>query len=138
LQEDKEGTFATLDMVEACLKIMPPFLKALKPQGEKMRQACKEGFLEATDAADFLVKCGVPFREAHEAAGKAVRLAQGRGCGLAELSLESWRTCHPSFDAGVFKAIDLNQLLAMRNTFGGTAPAQVRAALRRARARLKV
>lgn len=137
MQEGKQASFETLDMVEACVKIVPEFLKAITPNAGAMRQACKEGFLEATDAADYLVSKGVPFREAHEAAGKAVRLAQARACTLAELPLSAWRSCHAAFDAGVFQAIDLLQVLASRNTYGGTAPLQVRSALRRARARLK-
>jgi argininosuccinate lyase len=137
MQEDKEASFQVLDMVEACVVILPPFLKAIRPNAARMRAACKEGFLEATDAADMLVRKGVPFREAHEAVGQVVREAQQKGCSLSELPLETWKRCHASFDAGVFKAIDLNQLLVSRNTYGGTAPAQVRAALRRARARLK-
>jgi argininosuccinate lyase len=137
MQEDKQGTFETLDMSAACLRILPPFLAAIRPNAARMLEACKEGFLEATDAADFLVRKNLPFRDAHEAAGKAVREAQARHCSLAELPLAVWKRCHPSFDAGVFKAIDLNQVLASRGTYGGTAPAQVRAAMRRARARLK-
>jgi argininosuccinate lyase len=137
MQEDKQGSFEAIDMVAACLEILPPLLAALKPDAARMRAACEEGFLEATDAADYLVGKGLPFREAHEAAGLAVRAAQDRRCALSQLPLSAWKACHDKFDAGVFRAIALDRVIAARATYGGTAPAQVRAALRRARARLK-
>jgi argininosuccinate lyase len=137
MQEGKQASFETLDMVEACVAIVPEFLKAVRPNAKRMLAACREGFLEATDAADYLVSKGLPFREAHEAVGTAVRECQSKGCTLADLPLQAWKRCHPLFDAGVFKAIDLGQILASRSSFGGTAPSQVRAALKRARARLK-
>jgi argininosuccinate lyase len=101
-----------------------------------MRQACREGFLEATDAADYLVRKGVPFREAHEAVGAAVRECQRRACTLAALPLAIWRTLHPSFGPDLFKALALDQVVAARRTFGGTAPGQVRGAFTRAHRRL--
>src|SRR6185503_19038373 len=90
MQEGKQGSFETLDMVQASAAIIPEFLRAIRPNGKRMLLACKEGFLEATDAADHLVKKGVPFREAHEAAGKAVREAQAKGCTLSDLPLAAW------------------------------------------------
>jgi argininosuccinate lyase len=137
MQEDKELSFQAIDASLSCLRILPPFLRALSPNEARMRQACEDGFLEATDAADYLVGKGVPFREAHEASGKAVREAQAAGTTLGKLPMQAWKRCHPAYDMGVFKAIDLNYVLAARSTYGGTAPAQVRAALRRARARIK-
>ncbi len=101
-QEDKELFFQTFDMVLHCVRLVPVLAENLSTDPQRMRAACREGFLEATDAADYLVRKGVPFREAHEAVGGAVRVAQGRGATLAELSLEEWKALHPAFDAGPF------------------------------------
>ena len=136
MQEDKESFFQTFDLVLHCVRLLPVLAQNLAPDAARMRQACQEGFLEATDAADYLVRKGVPFREAHEAVGAAVREGQRRGCTLAALPLAVWRTLHPGFGPDLFKALDLDQVVAARRTYGGTAPGQVRAAYARARRRL--
>jgi argininosuccinate lyase len=136
MQEDKEGFFGALDQCLHCVRLIPVLAGHLKPQPERMRQACREGFLEATDAADWLVRQGVPFREAHEAVGKAVRACQQRRCTLSQLPLAEWKRLHPAFGPGLFAALELDTVVAARKTFGGTAPAQVKAALKRARQRL--
>jgi argininosuccinate lyase len=135
-QEDKEGFFAAFDQVLHCVRLLPVLAANLSADPERMRNACREGFLEATDAADWLVGRGVPFREAHEAVGKVVRACQGRGCTLSELPIGQWRAIHPAFDSGLYKALELEAVVGARRTFGGTAPANVRAALKRARLRL--
>jgi argininosuccinate lyase len=135
-QEDKELFFQTFDLVLHCVRLLPVLAGHLEPDGGRMRLACKQGFLEATDAADWLVRQGVPFREAHEAVGGAVQACQKRGCTLLELPLEAWKKLHPAFGPGLFNALDLDQVVAARRTFGGTAPGQVRAAYVRARKRL--
>lgn len=135
-QEDKEGFFAAFDQVLHCVRLIPVLAANLTPDPARMRAACREGFLEATDAADWLVRKGVPFREAHEAVGAAVRQCQQLGCTLSELSLQDWRAIHPAFDPALFQALELDTVVGARKTYGGTAPAQVRAALKRARARL--
>jgi len=126
LQEDKELGFQTYDLVLHCVRLLPVLAGHLHPDGERMRRACQEGFLEATDAADYLVRKGVPFREAHEAVGRAVRECRERGCTLVELPLERWRDLNPAFGPD----------LAARRTEGGTAPLLVRRALKAARRRL--
>lgn len=135
-QEDKEGFFAAFDQALHCVRMVPVLAANLRPDPERMRQACREGFLEATDAADWLVRQGVPFREAHEAVGRAVRACRQRGCTLAELPLQQWRVAHPAFGPGLFQALDLEAVVAARRTEGGTAPSRVKAALKRARARM--
>ncbi|HXC63730.1 MAG TPA: argininosuccinate lyase, partial [bacterium] len=128
MQEDKESFFQTFDLVLHCVRLLPVLAQNLTPDPARMRQACQEGFLEATDAADYLVRKGVPFREAHEAVGAAVRECQRRGCTLPALPLAVWKTLHQAFGPDLFKALDLDQVVAARRTFGGTAPGQVRAA----------
>jgi argininosuccinate lyase len=135
-QEDKEALFQTYDLVLHCVRMVPVLAGNLTPAGDKMRAACGEGFLEATDAADYLVRKGVPFREAHEAVGRAVRAAKESGSTLPELPLERWRGIHPAFDEDLFRALRLETIVAARRTRGGTAPTEVRAAMLRARRRL--
>ncbi len=133
MQEDKENLFETLDLVRQCLEIVPALLDAITPNIDRMRRACVEGFLDATDAADYLVKKGQAFRQAHEAVGQAVQLAQSKGKTLTELSLAEWRSCHPAFGPDITQAIALDRILASRKTLGGTAPELVIAALEKAR-----
>ncbi|MES2201013.1 MAG: argininosuccinate lyase [candidate division FCPU426 bacterium] len=137
MQEDKEQLFQVLDMVGACLGIMPAFLAALEPDPTRMLSACEDGFLEATDAADYLVRQGVPFRQAHEAVGAAVRSCRKSGLRLSALSLAQWQGFHPAFGPDLAKALDFKALVAARSTYGGTSPKVVQAALKRARLRLK-
>jgi argininosuccinate lyase len=136
MQEDKESFFQTFDLVLHCVRLLPVLAGNLAPDPERMRQACRDGFLEATDAADYLVRKGVPFREAHEAVGAAVRECQRRSCTLAALPLPVWKSLHPGFGGDLLKALDLDQVVAARRTFGGTAPGRVRSAFARAHRRL--
>jgi argininosuccinate lyase len=101
-----------------------------------MRRAAAEGFATATDLADYLVKKGLPFREAHEAVARAVRAAAAQGKDLAGLALDALRQFSPLIDEDVFAVLSLDGSLAARNHIGGTAPAQVRAAIARARSEL--
>jgi argininosuccinate lyase len=136
MQEDKELFLGTYDVVLHCVRILPVLAAHLKPDAERMRAACREGFLEATDAADYLVRKGVPFREAHEAVGLAVRRCRELNCTLGELPLDAWRAIHPAFAKDVLAHLALEAVTAARDSFGGTAPRQVREALRRAKGRL--
>ena len=103
---------------------------------ERMRQAAVEGFATATDLADYLVKKGLPFREAHEAVARAVRAAETKGCDLADLSLDELRGFSSLVVEDVYGVLTLEGSLQARDHIGGTAPAQVRAAIARVRARL--
>ena len=138
MQEDKELWFQTFDLVLHCVRLLPVLATHLQPDAVRMRNACRDGFLEATDAADYLVRQGVPFREAHEAVGKAVRDCQALGCTLVELPLDHWQSLHPAFKRDLFQALQLEAVVGARKTYGGTAPSQVKAALARARKRLSL
>ncbi|HTB23282.1 MAG TPA: argininosuccinate lyase [bacterium] len=136
MQEDKELFFGTFDLVLHCVRLVPVLAANLEPDGARMRTACHEGFLEATDAADYLVRKGVPFREAHEAVGRAVRACRLKGCTLAELPLEAWKSLNPAFGPDLPRHLRLEAVVAARASQGGTAPARVRQALQRARGRV--
>ena len=137
MQESQELFFQTLDVVKGCLAVVPPLLEAITPNAAAMAEACKKGFLDATDAADYLVRQGVPFREAHEAVGLAIRMAQAKGCGLDGLSDYELKQAHPKFSIAMRPLLAPLASASSRKTLGGTAPAQVGRALKQARARLK-
>ena len=111
--------------------------RALKPQPKAMRAAALEGYSTATDLADYLVRKGLAFRDAHEAVARAVKEAERRGCDLAELPLAALRRFSSVIGKDVYRILTLEGSIASRNHPGGTAPAQVRAAVRSARKRLK-
>jgi len=135
-QEDKEPLFDTADQVRGCLKVYADMIPAIKPRREKMRAAALKGFATATDLADYLVRRGVPFRDAHEAVGKAVALGVAKGCDLAQLSLPELQSFSEVIGEDVYDVLTLEGSVAARDHVGGTAPNQVRAAVARARARL--
>ena len=132
-QEDKEPLFDTIDTVKASLRVYADMIPAITPKRDVMREAARRGFSTATDLADYLVRKGVPFRDAHEVVGKAVRLGVDSGRDLSEMSLEELQQFSPRIDSDVFCVLTLEGSIAARNHLGGTAPAQVRAAVERAR-----
>jgi argininosuccinate lyase len=136
-QEDKEPLFDSADTVSDTLAIFTDMVAGIEVDAAAMRAAALEGHATATDLADYLVKKGLPFRDAHEAVARAVRAADARGCDLAALGLAELRKFSPLAGADVFKVLTLEGSLASRNHAGGTAPARVRAAVKRARARLR-
>jgi argininosuccinate lyase len=133
-QEDKEPLFDTVDTLTDTLTIYADMLKGVRVKPEAMRKAAAEGFSTATDLADYLVKKGLPFRDAHEAVARAVRAAEAKGCDLADLPLAELRAFSQLVGEDVFAVLTLEGSLAARNHVGGTAPEQVRAAIARARA----
>ncbi|WP_260295711.1 argininosuccinate lyase [Sedimenticola hydrogenitrophicus] len=135
-QEDKEPLFDTVDNLKGSLKVFADMIPAITCKPESMREAALKGFATATDLADYLVRKGTPFRDAHEVVGKAVALGVSKGCDLAELSLEELRGFSERIDADVYSVLTLEGSVAARDHIGGTAPAQVRAAIGRARQRL--
>ncbi len=135
-QEDKEPLFDTVDQVKGCLKVYADMVPAIIPRREKMRAAALKGFATATDLADYLVRRGVPFRDAHEAVGRAVALGVAKGCDLAQLSLPELQSFSEVIGEDVYDVLTLEGSVAARDHIGGTAPSQVRAAIARARARL--
>jgi argininosuccinate lyase len=137
-QEDKEPLFDTVDTLADCLVIATDLVATgLKAVPERMRAAAQEGYATATDLADYLVRKGVSFRDAHEAVARAVRHAEKKQCDLADLPLKDLQRFAPEIGKDVFDVLTLEGSVASRNHPGGTAPAQVRAAIRAARAALK-
>jgi len=135
-QEDKEPLFDTADTLLVTLEIYADMLRGIKVDKANMRQAALEGFATATDLADYLVKKGTPFRDAHEVVALAVRHAAGKGCDLADLPLEELQKFSAQIADDVYGVLTLEGSLASRNHIGGTAPQQVKAAIARARAAL--
>ncbi|MCG2573313.1 argininosuccinate lyase [Acinetobacter sp. ME22] len=136
-QEDKEPLFDAIDTVRGSLMAFADMIPALVPNIEVMREAALRGFSTATDLADYLVKKGVAFRDAHEIVGKAVALGVQESKDLSELSLEQLQQFSDLISADVFeKALTLEASVSARNHIGGTAPVQVAAAIERAHTRL--
>ena len=135
-QEDKEAVFDTVDTVKDCLDLYVLLIRELHVDRERMRQAAGQGYPTATDLADCLAGRGVPFREAHALAGRAVREAQKQGCELTELKPEELGL-GASVDPGLMERLSLEGAVGARDHDGGTAPKRVRAAARRAQRMLK-
>ena len=135
-QEDKEPLFDTVDTVTDCLRVFAGMLGTLECRRERMREAARLGYMTATDLADYLVRKAVPFRDAHEAVGRAVRSAVETGRDLSEMTLDELRAFSPAIESDVFGVLTLEGSVAARNHPGGTAPVQVRAAIARAKAGL--
>jgi argininosuccinate lyase len=132
-QEDKEPLFDTVDTLMMSLAVFTDMLGGVSVNKQAMRDAALQGYATATDLADYLVKKGVPFREAHEAVAQAVRFAESRGCDLAQLKLEELKPFSRLIEQDVFDALTLEGSLAARSHIGGTAPARVKAAIAKAR-----
>jgi argininosuccinate lyase len=136
-QEDKEPLFDTVDTVADTLRIFAEMVAGITVKADAMRAAALQGFATATDLADYLVKRGLAFRDAHEAVAHAVKICEARGIDLADLSLEQMRADLPSVAAllgdDVFSYLTLEGSVASRDHIGGTAPVRVRAAIAEAR-----
>jgi len=147
-QEDKEALFDTVDTLRDTLRIMAEMVGGtrdpdtgawsggLRVKPEAMQRAALKGYATATDLADYLVKKGLAFRDAHEVVAHAVKAAMQQGLDLAELPLATLQGLHRSVGADVFDVLSLQGSLNARNGLGGTAPAQVRSQIERHRARL--
>ena len=132
-QEDKEPLFDTVDTVSDTLRIFADMAGGITVKPEAMRAAALQGYATATDLADYLVKRGLPFRDAHEAVALAVRACVEKACDLSELSLDELRAFSSLIEADVFEVLTLEGSVSARDHIGGTAPAQVRAAIARLR-----
>ena len=132
-QEDKEPLFDTVDTLMMCLAVFRDMLAGVTVNKAAMRAAAQQGYATATDFADYLVRKGLPFREAHEAVARAVRLAAERGCDLAELKLSELQQFSPLIEKDVLDALNLDGSLKSRSHLGGTAPVRVKAAIAKAR-----
>ena len=135
-QEDKEPLFDTVDTLGATLRIMAEMVGGIVVKPEALRRAAMRGYATATDLADYLVKKGLPFRDAHEAVAHAVKMALGRGVDLSELSLAELQAIDPRIGDDAFGVLTLEGSLNARNVLGGTAPVQVLAQVERHRTRL--
>ena len=136
-QEDKEGLFDTADTVRDTLTIFADMIAGIQVKPAAMRAAALQGFATATDLADYLVKRGVAFRDAHEAVAYAVRECEKKNCDLADLSVAELRVFHASIGDDVHEVLTLEGSVAARDHIGGTAPARVRQAAEKILAQTK-
>lgn len=135
-QEDKEPLFDTTDTLKDTLRVMSEMMAGLEVKPAAMEQAAKRGYATATDLADYLVKKGLAFRDAHETVAHAVKLASAQGKDLSELSLAQLQAIHPLISDDVYAVLSLSGSLNARNLIGGTAPQQVLAQIAKHRSRL--
>jgi argininosuccinate lyase len=135
-QEDKEPLFDTVDTILGCLRAFADMVPAIEVKADNMRRAAAGGYATATDLADYLVRKGLAFRDAHEIVGNAVRLGIESKRDLSEMSLSELQSLSALIESDVFDVLTLEGSVSARNHYGGTAPDQVRAAIIRARQRL--
>jgi argininosuccinate lyase len=137
LQEDKEALFDTVKTVNLCLTAMTILLQqGIEFRPQRLASAVAEDFSNATDVADYLAAKGIPFREAYNLVGQVVKTSIAAGKLLKDLTLEEWQTLHPAFEVDIYAAIAPQQVVAARNSAGGTGFAQVRQALEQAHQRV--
>ncbi|MDH5324402.1 MAG: argininosuccinate lyase [Gammaproteobacteria bacterium] len=132
-QEDKEPLFDSVDNVKASLRVFADMIPQFKVKADNMKQAARRGFSTATDLADYLVRKGIAFRDAHEIVGKAVQRGVEKGKDLAEMSLKELQSFGSHIEKDVFEVLTLEGSVNARNHVGGTAPAQVSAAVQQAK-----
>ena len=126
MQEDKEAVFDAIDTVKLCLVTFDPMLATMRVLPDNMRAAAAKGFINATDCADYLVKKGMPFRDAYKITGTLVHTCIEKGCTLETLSLEEYKKLCESFDEDVYDAISLDTCVMQRKSAGGPAPDSVK------------
>jgi argininosuccinate lyase len=137
MQEDKPPVFEAFDALELAVAAMTGMVRDLEPRLARMAEAAGSGFSTATDLADWLVReLNLPFREAHHVTGRAVKLAESKGVGLAALSLADLQSLNPGINEAVYKVLTPEASCASRRSYGGTAPEQVRAQIARWKERL--
>jgi len=135
-QEDKEPLFDSLDTTTAAVRVFAGMIPQLTVNPDAMYQAASRGFSTATDLADYLVRKNIPFRDAHEIVGKAVQAAEQAGCDLSDMTIESLQQFSRDIDRDVYDVLTLEGSVRARDHFGGTAPDQVLAAIRKVREQL--
>ena len=135
-QEDKEPLFDTVDTLSETLRIYADMLKGVHVDVNAMRSAAMRGYSTATDLADYLTRKGVPFRDSHETVAKAVRTAEKKGCDLSEFTLSELQKFSQLIEKDIFSILTLDGSMKSRNHTGGTAPSQVRKAIKSARKNL--
>ncbi|MCM3338777.1 argininosuccinate lyase [Paenibacillus sp. MER TA 81-3] len=132
MQEDKEGMLDTVETLDGALRLFAPMVETMKVNRDRMRQAVRQDFSNATDIADFLVNKGMPFRQAHEVIGKTVLYCIEQNKYLLDLSLDEFQQFSPLFDEVIYEVLQPENVVNARNVFGGTASVQVEAAIGRA------
>ncbi|MCL2695407.1 MAG: argininosuccinate lyase, partial [Clostridiales bacterium] len=135
MQEDKEPLFDAIATVRQCLAVFAPMMETLTFKRDKMRAAAAEGFLNATDCADYLVKKGLPFREAYGIVGRLVRSCIEQGCTLETLPLADYQASCSAFDEDIYAALSLENCVNARNVIGGPAPEAVLAHIEKIRSK---
>ena len=133
MQEDKEAVFDTADTVNASLEVTATVLRHIRVREERTRLASTHGHMNATELADYLVRKGMPFREAHDVVGRLVLRALERDIEMQELALDEMQTFSPLIEADVYEALSLEQTLATKSQIGGTSRERVAEALAAAR-----
>ncbi|MFQ5441414.1 MAG: argininosuccinate lyase [Thermodesulfobacteriota bacterium] len=131
MQEDKEPLFDTVDTVKNLLRVFSPMLKGLKINGTRMSEAAEGGFLNATDAADYLTKKGLPFREAHRVVGEIVARCINKGVTLQDMTLAEWKGFSPLFGPDIKKTVSIKNSVNSRTVPGGTSTANVKRRIRK-------
>jgi argininosuccinate lyase len=136
MQEDKARCFAAADALMLGIGAMTGMIDDISVDAARMKATASAGFTTATDLADWLVRVlGMPFREAHHATGRIVRRAEEKGCDIAELPLADMQAVEPRIDKSVFRVLGVENSVASRTSYGGTAPANVKKAVAAARRR---
>lgn len=133
MQEDKELTFDAIDTVKGCVVLFTGMLDTMKFRKDIMEQSAKHGFTNATDVADYLVRKGIPFRDAHGITGRLVLDCLDRGCSLDDLPLDEFRRYSPVIDSDIYEAISMKTCVERRNTTGAPGPEAIRAEIERNR-----
>ncbi|MGN0590617.1 argininosuccinate lyase [Ruminococcus sp.] len=137
MQEDKEAIFDAIDNVKLCLRTFTPMLATMRVLKDNMRAAAARGFINATDCADYLVKKGLPFRDAYKITGTLVAACIDQGLTLETLPLESYKAMHPLFEEDVYQAINLDTCVRERRSEGGPAPESVQRQIDLTRAQME-
>jgi len=138
MQETQQPVFAAAQSVSSMLRVATGFMATVTFDYERMQDAASGGYMNALAGAAYLVRSGVPFRIAHEMIGKAVQLCVQKGCELEHLPREDFASCGIEADPQFFSALQLQQVLAVHDVPGGTAPLQVRAALKKVKETLSM
>jgi argininosuccinate lyase len=126
LQEDKPPFFDTVDTLQGCLAVAGPMIATMVVRADRMRSLCDRGFLAATELADYLTEKGIPFRTAHGVVKRVVAYCEGQPIRLDELTLEELRRFDPRFDSGALSVLSIDQVVHVKDSYGGTSPRRVR------------
>jgi argininosuccinate lyase len=136
MQEDKEPLFDTVDTLKICTDVYTRMLANILVHKDRMYDACKQGFLNATDLADYLVSKGMTFRRAHSVAGQAVAFALGHGKELNDMTIEEFKTLSELIEKDVYGYLEIDKMIERRISYGGTSFNNVKKAIQNAKVEL--